>query len=338
MEIKNRTPLVAAWTVLLDKNAAEHLGVAVRGVWSIDERGRLSLVSEPPPQVAVDECVGEPGLSSIRYEADAGPVKPGTDCALIGSAVAPKGRATKVPVMFRVGPVAKRAVAIGERRKLFWLLRWWNSPARAFQRVPLQWELAAGGTDASPKNEKQHSTDLRNPYGRGFRARGSKLPQAGSPLPQIVTPGGCLPFGRSREPAGFGLTGNQWAHRRKYAGTYDDAWRKERCPLLPDDFDERFHLAASPGLSTEEPLAGGEPVEVQGCTRGGRLAFKLPRVAPDVRATVGGEPESVPMRLATVTVDTDAMELRLLWRGSLRVHGRLPRFTRLDVEAEGLGE
>ena len=336
MEIKNATPLVAGWNVALDKNAAEHLGVAVRGVWSVDERGRLALLSEPPPLLPVDECVGEPGLSSIRYEADAGPVKPGTDCALIGSAVAPKGRATRLTVAFRVGPVAKRAQVVGERKRLFWFLRWWNSPAQSFQRVPLQWELAAGGTDASPKNDKQHSLDLRNPYGRGFRARGSKLPVAGSLLPQIVTPGGCLPLGRSREPAGFGLTGNQWAHRRQYAGTYDDAWRKDRCPLLPDDFDERFHLAAAPGLSTETPLRGGEPVEVTGCTRGGTLAFKLPRITPDVRATLDGEPEVVPMTLATVTVDTDAMQLRLLWRGALRVHGRLPRFRRLDVAAEGL--
>jgi hypothetical protein len=337
VEIKNRTPLIAGWNVTLDKNAAEHLGVGVRGVWSFDERGRLALAKEPPPLLPVDDCVGEPGLSSIRYEADTGAVKPGTDCALIGSAVAPGGRANKVTVAFRVGPVAKRAVVTGERKRLFWFLWWWNSPAASFQRVPLQWELAAGGTDTSPKNEKQHSLDMRNPYGRGFRARGSKLPVAGSLLPQIATPGGCLPFGRSSEPAGFGLTGNQWAHRRKYAGTYDDAWRKERCPLLPDDFDERFHLAASPGLSTSAPLVGGEPVELAGCTRGGKLAFKLPRVTLDVRATLDGEPEPVPMQLATVTVDTDAMELRLLWRGSLRVHGRLPRFKRLDIDAEGLG-
>jgi len=82
---------------------------------------------------------------------------------------------------------------------------------------------------------------------------------------------------------------------------------------------------------------GGEPAEVVGCTRGGKLAFKLPRVTLDVRATLDGGPEPVPMQLATVTVDTDAMELRLLWRGSLRVHGRLPRFKHLDIEADGMG-
>jgi len=335
MEIRKRTPLVAAWSVFLDKEAAEHLCVAVRGTWDIDPRGALRLAAEQPPYLPIDECVGEPGLSSVRFEADTGLMKPSTDCALVGSAVAPKGRARAVDVAFRVGPVSKSAKVTGERRRLFWFLRWWNTPARAFQRVPLQWEYAAGGTDTSPKSEKRHSLDMRNPYGRGFRARGSKLKQAGSPLPQIL-PAGFMLFGRKRTPVGFGLTGAQWAHRRPYAGTYDETWQENRAPLLPDDFDERFHLAAAPGLSTPKPLAGGEPVEVRGCTPSGKLAFRLPRVGLDVRATLDGKPEPVEMRLMTVTVDTDAMQLRLLWRGAIRVHGRLPKLKFIAVEAEGV--
>jgi hypothetical protein len=337
MEIRNKTKLVAGWTTFLDKRAAEELVVCVRGTWNVSENGKLSLVAEPPPFLPMHEHVGEPGLSSIRNEADLGPVKPATDCALVGSAVAPKGGKTRrVAVAFRVGPVAKRAIVTGERKRLFWFLRWWNSPAKSFQRVPLQWEFAAGGTDATPKNEKSHSRNERNPYGRGFRARGSKLPGAGALLPQIVTPGGCLPFGRSREPAGFGLTGNEFLHRRKYMGTYDDAWREERCPLLPDDFDERFHCNGAPGLTTEKPLVGGEAVEVSGCTKGGRLAFKLPRVRPEVSAELGEGSEPVPMSLQTVAFDSDTMQLRLLWRGRLDVHGRLPRLRRMDVTAPGL--
>ena len=336
MQVRTPPPLVSAWHVWIDKSAAEHLGVAVRAIWTIGERGRLSLLATPPPYQPVDECVGEPGLSSVRYEADTGPLKPGTDCALVGSAVAPKGRASRVDVSFRVGPVAKRARVVGERKRLFWLLRWWNTPAASFARVPLVWERAAGGTDETPKNPKKHSLDPRNPYGRGFRARGSKLPGAGALLPQVLAPGGCLPLGRGREPAGFGLTGPQWKHRRPFVGTYDDAWLNERCPLLPLDFDERFHLAAAPGLSSPEPLAGGEPVEVRGCTPSGRLAFELPVLEPQASATLEGEPEPVPLSLATVTVDTDAMQLRMLWRGALNVHGRVLKLRRIDVRAEGL--
>jgi len=335
MEIRNRTPLMAAWSVLLDKDAAEHLGVAVRGTWDIDARGGLRLAPEQPPFQPVDDCVGEQGLSSVRYEADTGYVKPSTDCALVGSAVAPRGRANQVRVSYRVGPVSKQALVTGERKRLFWLLRWWNSPARSFQRVPLQWELAAGGTDTTPKNDKHHSLDMRNPYGRGFRARGSKLPAAGALLPQVL-PAGFMLFGRKKVQVGFGLTGSQWAHRLPFAGTYDAAWMEHKAPLLPDDFDDRFHLAAAPGLSTPKYLEGGEPVEVRGCTTSGKLAFRLPRVSFDVNATLNAASEPVDMHMVTVTVDTDAMQLRILWRGSIEVHRRLPKLKFIQVAAEGL--
>src|SRR5438105_1231446 len=118
MEIRNKTPLVAAWNVTLAKDAAEWLCVAARGTWSIDEHGRLALLKEQPPYQPVDLCLGEPGLSSVRYEPDTGEMKPGTDCALVGSAVAPRGkRATRVDVAFRVGSLSRRARVIGERRR-----------------------------------------------------------------------------------------------------------------------------------------------------------------------------------------------------------------------------
>jgi hypothetical protein len=332
MEIRNRTPLVAGWTALLDRTGAEQLILCARGTWSLDEQGHLALMTEPPPLLPADQHVGEPGLSSVRHEADLGPLKPATDCALVGSAVAPRGRARRVEVAFRVGALGQRAIVTGERRRLFWLLRWWSSPARAFERVPLVWELAAGGSDTTPKDEKRHSLDLRNPLGRGFRARGSKAPRRGALLPQILPAGGFGPFGRPRGPVGFGLTGGHWAHRRRWAGTYDEAWQKERCPLLPDDFDERFHNAAAPGLVSKEHLVGGERVEVRGCTRAGRLAFRLPRVALAARARFGETEEPIDLRLHTVTVDTDAMQLRMLWRGGVRVHRRLLALTRLELE------
>ncbi len=338
MEIRNKTPLVAGMSVQLDKEAAEQLVVAVRGTWSISERGQLSLLREPPPLLVADVHWGEPGLSSVRYEADLGQMKPATDVALVGSAVAPGGRAKKLAVSFRAGPLRRSAVVRGERKWRFALLWWWfKSPAKAFARVPLQWELAAGGSDMSPKNEKHHSLDLLNPVGRGFRARGSKLARAGSLLPQIEMPGGPKLAGR-RLPGGFGFIGGHWLPRRKFSGTYDKAWMEDRCPLLPLDFDERFHNSAAPGLTAKGYFKGGEPIEVTGCTRGGKLAFRLPTLLPEVTATLEGAPETIAMSLNTVTVDTDEMQLHLLWRGRLHVHKRFMKLERVNVAAPGAME
>jgi hypothetical protein len=335
MEIKNSSDFVAGMSVQLDKDAAEQLVVSVRGSWAIGERGNLALLDEPPPLRPADVHWGEPGQSSVRWEADLGLMKPATDVALVGSAVAPKGKARKMAVSFKAGPLARRVVVRGERQWLFGILWWWfHSPTRAVARVPLQWELAAGGSDTSPKNEKRHSLDLRNPVGRGFRARGSKLKRAGAPLPQIELPRGWWPFGK-REPGGFGFIGPHWLPRRRFAGTYDEAWMEERCPLLPLDFDERFHNSAAPGLSAKGYFKGGEPVEVTGCTRSRKLSFKLPRVSLKVAATLDGPPEPLDMQINTVTVDTDEMRLEMLWRGQLHVHKRFLKLKRVDVGVSG---
>ena len=336
MEIRNRTRLPAALHVVLDKRAAEHLVVCVKGTWTLSENGSPVLAEEQEPLHPADVHEGEPGKSSVRYEADLGAMKPATDCALVGTALPPKRGARSMNVSFRVGGVSQRARVTGERKRVFPLafFGWWTSAPAPLGPLPLVWEHAVGGTDFTPDNEKRHSLDLRNPLGRGFRARGSKLKQAGERLPQILHPS------RAKEPVGFRFTGAHWAHRRPFAGTYDAAWQKERCPLLPLDFDDRFFNSAAPGLTAGGHLAGGEKVEVEGCTRGGRLAFRLPTVSwraeAALGAATGAAPEPVEMSLMTVTVDTNAMRLFLTWRGALRVHGRLLKLEFVRLEAEGL--
>ena len=172
--------------------------------------------------------------------------------------------------------------------------------------------------------------DERNPLGCGFRAKGSKLERAGSLLPQILHPS------KAQEPVGFGFTGAHWKNRRPYVGTYDKAWQEDRCPLLPLDFDERFHNSAAPGLTAPRYLEGGESVEVLGCTASGKLALRLPTIRLQAEAAVGGPLEPFTMTLATVTVDTDAMVVLLGWRGAIRIHKRLPRLEFASVDAEGL--
>lgn len=331
MEIRNRTPLAAALNITLDKRAAEHLVLCVKGTWSLTEGQRARFAEEQDDILPADECVGEPGLSSVRYEADMGPAKLATDVALVGSAVARKRGTREMEVMFRVGPVQQRAKVVGERRWTGGVLGiWGTSGPEPFERVPLQWEYAVGGTDKSHPDEAKHSMDERNPLGRGFRGKDSKLERAGSLLPQMLHPS------KGDEPVGFGFTGPHWKHRRPYAGTYDAAWQEERCPLLPLDFDERFFQNAAPGLVAPGRLAGGEPVEVHGCTPGGRMVFALPVVTLTAEIAVGAPLEPLPMALDTVTVDTDAMKLLLTWRGAYRIHGKLPQLEFVTLDAEGL--
>jgi hypothetical protein len=322
MKVENRTPFAAAWLVVLDKRGAEHLVVVLKATYSIAENGTLAIAGKQDPIRPVDEFYGEPGLSSIRSEAELGPAKVATDVVLVGNAVAPNGSTKKMEVSFRVGNLQKKVHVFGERKWKRFLCWHYRSSPQAFERIPLQYENAFGGKDISPKKPKHHAQESRNPVGRGFRAKHSRLKRSGALLPNIE--------GVKSVPQGFGFVGRDWQPRVTYVGTYDKKWREERLPLLPEDFDERYHNGAHPDLIAAGFLRGDETVEVIGCTRSGRLCFPLPNVKPAADATLEKGPEPVLFKLNTVLVDTDAMKLNLLWKGDINLHKRLLQFTRLE--------
>jgi hypothetical protein len=119
----------------------------------------------------------------------------------------------------------------------------------------------------------------------------------------------------------------------RYGGTYDKEWMETRAPLLPRDFDERFHNAAPPNLLVPGFLKGGEPVEISGCSRNGRLGFYLPRIELECKVLVDGMLEEPELALNTVTVDTDKMLLHLLWKTELPVHGKLLKVSHIGCKS-----
>ena len=336
MEVVNPTPFLMDRMVYLDKNAAERLVVVLKATYSVSPRGEVAVSNMQAPILPAEEFRGDPGESSILHEAELGPAKPSTDVFLLGCALAPRPGTRSMDVSFRVGPVGRAARVFGERR--------WNivmgtetiDGPMPFETVPLCFENAFGGKDTSAEDPKHHGEEARNPVGRGFRSENSKAVFDGILLPSVEDPRRLLSKpGQGFEPAGFGPVGRHWMPRRLYAGTYDAKWMDERAPLLPDDFDERFHNAAPIGLIVPGRLKGGEPVEVAGCTPEGRLAFRLPRVAPWSKVLVGRWGKTFPLELDTVTVDTDAMELRLVWKGEVPVRREVARIRTISCGFEG---
>ena len=51
-----------------------------------------------------------------------------------------------------------------------------------------------------------------------------------------------------------------------------------RCPRLPEDWDPRSLLCSPADQRPEGHLRGGEPVELENLTPGGKLSFTLPKV------------------------------------------------------------
>lgn len=290
----------------------------VQSTFAIVAPDRLEREEVQPEPSLTGELWGEDaGTSSYRMEPPCAFTKPGTDIVLVGHAQARRARHDELLVTFRVGPVGKQVRVTGDR---VWARTMGSIQATRpllFDRMPLCYERAFGGWDRSSPDPTAHAFEQRNPVGTGFRAPGSPF-EEGLRLPNLEDPGDTLGQpGQAVRPAGFGFTSPDWQPRLSMAGTFDEAWQRERMPLMPRDFDRRFYNAASPGLVSLARLRGDEPVLVENASPLGRLSFRLPGERPPACriALSYGPTVEIALALDTVIVDTDASRVTLLYRG-----------------------
>lgn len=215
-----------------------------------------------------------PGIPSTQTEQHALPVGPMRPQAVDrrargGSVRGPVFRAPlpTLDLRVQVGPVDRTLRVFGTRVWEQTLLGGLAPSAPLpFESVPVKWELAFGGADFS--DPKRPLEEPRNPAGTGLVRDASELLHKA--VPQIEDPRDLLTSARSRPaPAGLGAIARHWAPRRAYAGTYDEAWKRDRMPLPPLDLDARFHQCAPPEMVAPAPLRGGEPVFVENMSEGG---------------------------------------------------------------------
>jgi hypothetical protein len=313
--VRNFTPFIATSSWTRDRDGGEVRLVAVRCTFRIHPDGTTSVADEQDPEVVGPKYRGDPAVTSLLYDSDFNLTKPTTDVLLHGHAYAPRGEpATRVDVAMRVGEVSKALRVTGDRVYEKGVLGVAAAPPQPFTRMPITYERAYGGWEPDPPAKPDRPQyEARNPVGTGF------APVAGKLAPNIDYTG--LSLGHT--PAGFGPIPAHWSPRVKYAGTYDEAWRKERLPLFPTDLDDRFFLCSPEDQRPKDFLRGGEPVELLNLTPGGRLAFTLPRVAFGFETVFrGGERVRHRGRLHTVILEPDVPRVILVWRTELRCHAR----------------
>ncbi|MCC6418735.1 MAG: DUF2169 domain-containing protein [Gemmataceae bacterium] len=336
--VNNATPFALESLFVADEEGRPLLVPVVKATYVIHPREGLALAEKPVPVNAAGQFWGDPDTSSYKYEPEVAFIKPATDVVLIGHAHAPKKGTTEVNVTLRVGPLEKAVRVVGDRLWTKAFLGAAPTDPQAFERVPLTWERAFGGWDRSHPDPAKHTFEPRNPVGTGLRQKHGNL-EHGIPLPNLEDPRHPLrAYGDTPPPAGFGFTGPSWQPRAAFAGTYDEAWMKDRMPLLPRDFDRRFFNAAAPGLIAPGHLKGDEAVAVENASPGGRLYFQLPGVpAPQCLVTLAGRPdEHLHTQLDTVIVNTDEKLLFLIWRTHLVVRNGPHDVRSIKVWVEGL--
>ncbi|MGK3992004.1 DUF2169 family type VI secretion system accessory protein [Sorangium sp. So ce1024] len=322
----NRTDFIAAPFLLVGK-AGERLVVVVKATFvRVAAQCELEL-SDRAVQRRIrcaDVPWGDPERSSIKYPADLCIAKPGTDVVVVAAAHAPGGRAV---------PFFDAGVRLGALEKIVRIfgLRVWQakgaglSDPRPTTGIEVRYDYAWGGLDQSDPSSPVE--EPRNPVGMGIARDPAALTH--KPAPFIEDPTDLIGSLSTRPaPAGLGAIGRHWEPRRRYLGTYDAAWRRQRAPLLPLDHDDRTNLCASPGLIGTPALRGGEDVALLNLTPGGGTAvFRLPRTGVEVAMRARGRaPEVLSPDLDTVLIDALApsgVVVELVWRASFQPPRRM---------------
>jgi hypothetical protein len=329
MEILNETDAHEMAVPVKDKTGRSVLAVIAKWTFAVDASGHVELDAEGREPDLADSYNGEDGAtSSIRRPSQLFEHKPGTDLLLIGHAHPPlRGSASSVDVSLRMGPIAKTVRAHG--------LRVWQAgtfgglvagPSRPLREpVPLIYELAWGGQDTTTDKPMG---EWRNTVGRGVARSYRTL--VGQPAAQLEDP--AKPIGAGDNvPMCFGAIHRHWAPRKDYAGTYDEAWEETKMPLLPDDFDPRFHVCVPHDQWSPTPLRGDEPIEVRGATPEGLWRFSLPRLAPGFSSVVDGRRSEHRTHLDTILIDADALRVELTWRAAVPLPAKYERVERVMI-------
>jgi hypothetical protein len=282
MEISNQTPFKIATLLWEDFQARPKLTVAVKATFEIKNDGTLLAAPEQLPVFASDVPTGDGPQASVRFESDMVPFKPRADVVVVGKAYAPGRQAVRsLEVGLRVGNLQRWLRLFGDRR--------WKFPSRLllfpalsrpepFVTMDLLYERAFGGIDTAAAKYCRE-----NLAGRGFIGKKSKKSIHGKYAPNLENPKDLIRSWRSKpNPVGFGFYGRGWMPRLRYAGTYDENYRKHIAPKVPPDFSYAFFNGAHPDLQVEGYLKGDEPVELLNLSPGGRLAFRLPGIRPQI--------------------------------------------------------
>ncbi|PAP75732.1 DUF2169 family type VI secretion system accessory protein [Rubrivirga marina] len=323
MEIVNPTPFAAAPAAVADLDGADLLVVIVKATYALDGQGGMAPAEAQREVQLADTFVGEEGASSVAYASDLAIGKTSTDVVLTGAAYPRRPGDREGEVGVQVGAAKASFRVFGEREWQSALGVTRMSRPEPFERIPLGYERAAGGTDASPSAERDHDFDARNPVGVGFRAKRTRRVVDASPLPNFERPDALVRTPDDRPPpAPVGFVAPGWQPRAAFAGTYDAAWAETRSPRLPTDFDVRFFDVAPDGLTVPGRLRGDEHGAALGVSPQGLLRFTLPGLAltAEVTSRAGGV-LPIDLGLDRVVVDGDAGlhgEVVLVWSGGLR--------------------
>ena len=210
------------------------------------------------------------------------------------------------------------------------------SQPEPFVSMPLHLGLGFGATRSYVKSKETHIEAFdANPIGIGWAGPHTIGDMAGQPVPCLEDFNDPVkhPDGPHR-PMGLNAISANVPERSQYAGTYDDAWRRDVFPFLPEDFDERFYQSAPLDQRVNFPQGGEEVQLVHMRKDQPHIKFKLPPLN-ELQVRVLRKDYSVEQPQAnadTLFFEPDAGRFSIVWRASVPIRRHLDE---LDTVAVG---
>lgn len=329
--------LIADIATALDVAGNEHLVIVAKGTWKIPEPGQRAQPIAPTPFAVADVYVGAEGQSAMLYGADFARFKPFCDVLFDANAHSSDGAPVRELVAgWQVAGLQKYLRAHGPRT---WHMQQGQlrlSQAESFTQMPLHFGLAFGGTRSYQDAQQNLLSEslLTNPDGIGWAGPHSLTQLHGQPAPSLEALDDAISQANgTHAPIAFSAVGRHWLPRTQFAGTYDAHWQREVAPLLPEDFDERYHQCAP--LDQQMPYPqGGEIVRLHHLMAGRpEVQFALPMFANlQIRVLRSDysteEPKAV---VDTLYFEPDAQRFSAIWRISLPIRRRLQEFDTIAI-------
>ena len=314
-EIENKTPFKAEAGFQRTMEGKELWIVVIKACFDIQPAGRLDISENQQEIFHAPVYNFEPGSSSVKYDSDFVIKKPATDVILNGQAWSEKGRVTRLEAAMQVGSVNKELVVTGDRTWRGDILNT-KSLIMPFKSMPIVYERTYGGTDTTHKNTKKHQSFPANPVGTGFALKASGL--RGKKVPNIRYKN--RRFLKKNSPAGFGIISRYWEPRISFGGTYDDKWKKERKPFLPEDYDLKYNQQTPEDQQVKGYIKGGEPVLLKNLHPDGTLSFNIPGIDVLCKTRLDGAYIKQNPDIYTIIIEPDENRLIMVWHTALECH------------------
>lgn len=317
LQVRNATPFQADLALFPNERGVDTVYPILKGTFDVADT--IDLAAQQRPLNKTDVYRGDPLTTGLAALGEYHLSKPGTEVLVFGDCFLADGADfQQCGVSLMAGNLSKNLVVFGNR--------YWDrgkvSSAEALSRVPLIYEHAFGGRyrDDQPLYDP-------NPIGVG-NSEGLQVHELdGLPLPNIESPTQLISSPSCRpEPAGFEAIPPYWKKRHKFAGTYDDQWRRERAPFLPRDYDSQFLLCSGSDLHQQEPFEGGEPIVISNMHEQGDWEFCLPLIEVECHARWQNQITDVPLQLETISLYPNESQFVCTWRGAVPVNQWVTRF------------